>query len=314
MCLGSRGQNCRHAPPSTTVRPRPSATTAMPSSGLQPRRRVEVARARRRPRSRGRSACPCVAADDALDHHRHLLLLEPVRRRAQVVLGAARERGGVHELDRGHQLAQPLLERSGIVGQHERVVHAGERLVLRVLEQAGTAHGERPVHALEEHRQALDHLVPAAARRGSARRSSSSSAHSMANAEQVVAVEELVEQVGGQHHGLRHADLHAREAARHAVVVEQEAHERQPARLAAQRAAAQAREEVRRADRTCRGRSRRPASRPARGGTRRSTRAGRAAGPRGVGNSATLRGRSLRASANSVRAVNQREKWLRWPW
>ena len=75
-----------------------------------------------------------VRADDPLKDHRHLLFLEPVRRRPNVGLRARREHRRVHALDGARQLAQPYFRLGMAVRQHVRLVHAGERLILRVFE------------------------------------------------------------------------------------------------------------------------------------------------------------------------------------
>ncbi len=84
----------------------------------------------------GVEACAVGRTDDALDDHRHLLLLQPVGRHLQVGLGPLGEGRGEHPLDGRDQLDQPRLRVRRGVGQHEGLVDAGERLVGRVLQQA----------------------------------------------------------------------------------------------------------------------------------------------------------------------------------
>ena len=117
---------------------------------------------------------------DPLEDHRHLLLLQPVGGRPEVRLRVLREGRGVDALDRQDRPLDPLADAPGVVRQHQRVVDAGERLVLRVLEQARGAHREGPGGPPEEGRHVPLRLLREAARRGSGRWISASSSHSIA--------------------------------------------------------------------------------------------------------------------------------------
>ena len=98
-------------------------------------------------------------ADDPLKDHRHLLFLEPVRRRPNVGLRARRKHRRVHALDGARQLAQPYFRLGMAVRQHVRLVHAGERLILRVFEQARRSDRDRISDDVEERREVAHHRV-----------------------------------------------------------------------------------------------------------------------------------------------------------
>ena len=186
----------------------------------------------------GIEAGPAARADDPLEDHRHLLLLQPVRRGPQVGLRVLGEGRGVDPLDRPLELFQPHRRVVVVVGQHVRFVHAGERLVLRILEQARRADGERVALLLDERREVGPRLL--GERRGEdppPQLVVVGAVHD--EVAQVVLFEEAVEDVGADDDGRRHADVHAREAPGDVVVGEQPPHEGEAAGLAAERAAAE---------------------------------------------------------------------------
>ncbi len=74
--------------------------------------------------------------DQPLNDHRHPLLLQPVGGGPQIGLGVPVEGRGVDPPDGDRHRARPLGDARRAVGEHQRVVDAGERQVMRVLEQA----------------------------------------------------------------------------------------------------------------------------------------------------------------------------------
>ena len=121
-----------------------------------------------------------------------------------------------------------------MIAQHEGFIHTGERLVLRVFEQAGRAHGERVRDLREEHLQALLQL------RGE--RSGQELLQNLGivlalqgEIEQVVLRHELIERIRSQNQSGRHRDADSVKAPADAVFAQEMAHKSQPARLAAQR-------------------------------------------------------------------------------
>ena len=209
--------------------------------GLQRCLRIEVVRPRHA-REIGIEPRPVLGADDLLNDDRHLLFFEAVGRRPQVGLGVAQEGRRIHPLHRLHQPRQALVVVGMPVGQHERVVHARERLVLRILEQARRPHRQRPAHLPKEHVKICHHVIGKACGEEPSQQDLVVRAVD-GDVEQVVVGEEPVEDIGANHHRRRHAHLHAGKTAVHAMQANQPPHEREPARLAANGAAANAGEE-----------------------------------------------------------------------
>src|ERR1035437_6017793 len=153
------------------------------------------------------------------------------------------EGGGIHPFDRLQKLLQPQLDVGLMVPQHKGFVHPGERLVLRILQQAGGPDCQRTAHLLQEVQELIDHgdgqwccqktpydlLVVGAVNR---------------QFQQVIFAQEVVEQVGGQHQRRRQGNANARKSARHAALVQQVPYEGQAARLTAQRTAADLKKEI----------------------------------------------------------------------
>ena len=98
-------------------------------------------------------------AHHLLKDDRHLLFFQAVGRGAHIGLRMLAEGGSVHPLDRLHQLLQAHVNVGVLVGQHERLVDAGERLILRILQQARRTH-----------RQGIAHLAARNASRSSLQR------------------------------------------------------------------------------------------------------------------------------------------------
>mmetsp|Transcript_22595 Transcript_22595/g.70971 ORF Transcript_22595/g.70971 Transcript_22595/m.70971 type:complete len:493 (-) Transcript_22595:1768-3246(-) len=103
-----------------------------------------------------------VVADEFLQDHGHLLLLGAVAGGVRVAAGLLLVRGGVDHLDGPAQLVQPRAHLGGGVGQHVRVVHAGEGAEEGVLEQGGGTDGQRLGHrgqvTLERQHNVCGHL------------------------------------------------------------------------------------------------------------------------------------------------------------
>ncbi len=201
------------------------------------RRGIEVVRPRDA-REIGIEALAVPRADDPLEDHGHLLLLEAVGRGPQVALGAPAERRGVDALDRVDEPLEPFRQRP-LVRQHHRVVDAREGLVLRILEEARGADGDRVADAGQVRAEVVQG--------GRRERSRAETVEQLVVVRAVdrevaehVLVEEGVEDGRAEDDGCRHRDLDVREAVVEPVLGEERAHEREAARLAAQRAAADA--------------------------------------------------------------------------
>src|ERR1017187_6105861 len=129
-----------------------------------------------------------------------------------------------------------------MVPQHEGFVHTGERLVLRILQQAGRTDRQRIAHLLQEVQELVDH--------GDRQGRRQKAPHDLLvvgavnrKFQQVVFAQEIVEQVGGQHQRRRHGNANAGKPTDHAALVQQVPYEGQAARFAAQRTAADLQEE-----------------------------------------------------------------------
>ena len=93
------------------------------------------------------------AADNALEHHRHFFFLEPIWSSQKIALRGRAERRRIDTLDGGQQLAQAHVHARVIVRQHEGVVNACERLILRIFEQARRPDRQRMVDDRQQRRQ-----------------------------------------------------------------------------------------------------------------------------------------------------------------
>src|SRR5580692_5701503 len=91
-----------------------------------------------------------------LQHDGHLLFFQTIRSRSHVSLGVLAEGRGVDELDCLQQLLQTKLDVLMGIGEHEGLVHARERLILRIFQQAGRTNGKRIMNAFEEREQVLE--------------------------------------------------------------------------------------------------------------------------------------------------------------
>ena len=89
---------------------------------------------------------PVGRAHNPLENHRHFFLFQTVGRGPHVGFRMAAEGGGVDAPDGLAQCRQPLVGIGLLIAQHERLIHAGKRLVLRILQQAGRAHRQRMVY------------------------------------------------------------------------------------------------------------------------------------------------------------------------
>ena len=105
-------------------------------------------------------ALPVGRAHNLLENHRHLFFFQAVGRGAHILLCMLAEGRRVDALDRFHQLFRPKADVAALIGQHEGFVHARERLVLRVLQQAGRTYGERITDFFEK----FSEVFPKAAR------------------------------------------------------------------------------------------------------------------------------------------------------
>ena len=95
-------------------------------------------------------ALPVGRAHNLLENHRHLFLFQTIRRGPHVGLRMAAERGCIDAPDGLAQRRQPVFWICLLVAQHECLIHAGERLVLRILQQAGRTHRQRMVYLGQE--------------------------------------------------------------------------------------------------------------------------------------------------------------------
>ena len=96
-----------------------------------------------------------VAADDLLQDHGHLLFLGAIAGGLDIVARVVEEHRRVNQLDRGQQAVHAALQGRGVVGQEMGVEDAGERLVVRILEQRRRAYGQRVVGVCQERHQVL---------------------------------------------------------------------------------------------------------------------------------------------------------------
>ena len=196
-----------------------------------------------------------------------------------------------------------------LVAQHEGFVDAGEGLVLRVFEQAGGAHGQRIAHFLEKRFQICRCRATGKSRVQKALLDFGVVVAVQREVAEIVLGQEVVEHVRGENDRGRHRDADAGKAcARCGAVRRRWRTKARPRALPPSEPAPMRRKlesdglnvsalEV--ADQRLRS---------ARGGSRRWTRSDRGADARDWRSRETLRGRSLCARANSVRAISQCEK------
>ena len=95
-------------------------------------------------------ALPVGRAHNLLENHRHLFFFQTIRRRAHVGFRMAAEGGGVDAPNGLAQRQQSLVEVDLLVAQHEGLIYAGERLVLRILQKTGGAYRQRMVDLSEK--------------------------------------------------------------------------------------------------------------------------------------------------------------------
>ena len=178
-------------------------------------------------------------SDDLLQNDCHLFFFEPVGRGPQVRLRARGEHRGVDALDRAHELAQTHLRFGMAVRQHVRFVDAGERLILRVFEEARRPDRERIADDVEQRGQLAHHGLR------KIRRHEAAACFLLVvgvddEIAQVVHLEELVEHVRADHDRGRYGDRHVCETVAHLVLRQQVVHESEAACLAAERSTADA--------------------------------------------------------------------------
>ena len=94
-------------------------------------------------------------SDDLLQNDSHLLFFQPVRSGTYIGFRMLTKRGGVYAFDGLHQLLQADQKIRMMIGQHEGFIHASERQVLRILEQAGRTHGQRVMNLRQKSQQTV---------------------------------------------------------------------------------------------------------------------------------------------------------------
>jgi len=149
----------------------------------------------------------------------NLFFFQAVGRGAHILLCMLAEGRRVDALDRFHQLFRPKADVAALIGQHEGFVHARERLVLRVFQQAGRAHGERVMNFLQQFPQ----IFPKAGRQRRRQKPLLDLGFIGAvegEIQKLVLLQELVEQVGGQHERRRHGDSDPGESLCHRVLAQ----------------------------------------------------------------------------------------------
>ena len=206
--------------------------------GAERRRGIEVLR----PGGAGDvrvEAPPVGQADHPLEDDGHLLLFLAVGSAVEEAAHARQEERRIDLLDGPRQRVEPRPCGVLLVRHQHRLVHPGEGLVGRVLEEARGAHRERVAHRLQEPAEVLPRfvreprLVEARAELGLAR-------HVERERQEVVPLHEAVEDPGRQHHRLGHSDHHLGMALLDSGAGQDRVGERQTARLAAHRPAADA--------------------------------------------------------------------------
>ncbi len=82
-------------------------------------------------------------ADRLFNNHRHLLFFQTEGRGAEISLGVLAEGRCVDPFDGLVQILQSRVELRIAVGEHKSVIHAGEGLVLRILQKTRQLRGEQ---------------------------------------------------------------------------------------------------------------------------------------------------------------------------
>ena len=174
------------------------------------------------------------STDHLLKNDRHLFFFQAVRRGPHVSFGMLAEGGSINPFDRFHELVEADREFALLVRQHEGLVYTGERLVLRILEQAGGAHSQRVIHFAEE----LEQLIANGGGQGGFEKALFNFGLVRAiqrEISQIVLAQKAVKHIGGQYDRGRHGHSDARKHTRETMLLEQMPHEGQTARLTAQR-------------------------------------------------------------------------------
>ena len=150
-------------------------------------------------------------AHQALDDHRHGFFFQAVRGGVQERSSALTEGAGVDPFHRVDELGQAHFGMFVVVGQDPGAVNTGQRLLRRILEEAGRSYGQRsPDHGHHPGQRLLD--VAGKRRRHDALQGLSLVFGLQSERAQVVIVQELVEDTRAQHHRRRHRESHVREA------------------------------------------------------------------------------------------------------
>mmetsp|Transcript_6645 Transcript_6645/g.17997 ORF Transcript_6645/g.17997 Transcript_6645/m.17997 type:complete len:597 (-) Transcript_6645:1689-3479(-) len=179
---------------------------AVVGGGVGPRVEVDgVGHARE---GRPKDAGGVLAAGDLLNDDGHLLVGDLQATRLRVAAGLEGEDGRVHALHRRCERGDALLLGGHLVVQHVALVDSGKRLLEGVLEEARGSHGHgrgdalgvllECVHGVGRQRGHLEELFDLRVRGGA-----------RDGREQVVALDEAVEDVGGEDEALRDAEFHS---------------------------------------------------------------------------------------------------------
>ncbi len=168
----------------------------------------------------GIEARPVARAHNLLENHRHFFFFQAIRRRPHVGLRMAAEGGGVDAPDGLAERLQPgvliyfriCLRICLLVAQHEGFIHAGERLVLRILQQTGGANRQGMAYLGQERFQVFGERL--GERRGQELPMDFSVVFAMqGKVQEVVLGDELIEHIRRQDDGGRHRDANARKTA-----------------------------------------------------------------------------------------------------
>mmetsp|Transcript_977 Transcript_977/g.2631 ORF Transcript_977/g.2631 Transcript_977/m.2631 type:complete len:759 (+) Transcript_977:741-3017(+) len=206
--------------------------------GVQPR--VEVDRVRDASERGREHAGRVLLARDRLNDDRHLLVGDRQPRRLRVPPRLDREDGRVHLLDGRRERAHALWDVAPRVAQHVRLVHAGEGLLERILEERGGAHCDRRAHALRVLLESV-HRIRREGGRVEERLDIFVGLRHHHRRDELVRIHEAVEHVGGEDEALWHLELDLRhQSSLNVEGVHQVVHQPEPAPLAAERALADA--------------------------------------------------------------------------
>ena len=94
-------------------------------------------------------------AHHPLHNHRHLFFFRPIWSRPHIRLRMLAEGRRINPLDRLRQPRQPRIQLRLLIAQHERLIHAREWLILRILQQTRRPHRQRPRHLIQKRRQVV---------------------------------------------------------------------------------------------------------------------------------------------------------------